>query len=241
MKLCPFIFDCLYVELQELVNDCLKPPPEGNGDDISKRDNDLRCMRNTCSAIFLIANAVYVALIIALESFAEQIGIPWLPSVCSESEPKIQPLGFVFLGLFGLIMVIQTLGMVVHRVGTFIHTMSITDLRCGSSKQNTEELWREQRQQFAAATRRRFTSAVVPNIVGGGEESDSDDDEFYVQPVNRPSRMYRPSVLPPISGGNTRNVSHVAAANENASTEDSDIPHRSRRRSVRFVSDENDE
>ena len=41
---------------------------------------------------------------------------------------QLDPLGLSFMVVFGVIIVIQVIGMLIHRTGTFLHIMSITSL-----------------------------------------------------------------------------------------------------------------
>jgi hypothetical protein len=169
----------------------------------------MRCMRNKFAAGFLVANGIVIVSLIVLQSFTDEIGVPWLPWVCenvSESSeiPKIDPFGFVFLIMFVVIMLIQALCMIVHRIGTFLHVMSITDIVTCRDKPVDSYV----ESQVDVVNRRRFTSTVSrANFDNDDSDSDSEsDDEYDRRPLNRPSRISRVSVLPPV-GGRTRNVS----------------------------------
>jgi len=111
--------------LQGLIAKYLEPLLE-NKKDKEKLEIELRELRNKCALGFLLINGVFITMLFVLQSYTEELGIPWLPSVCPSN--KIDPLGFTFIILFGAIILIQTLGMIIHRFGTFQHIMSITDV-----------------------------------------------------------------------------------------------------------------
>jgi hypothetical protein len=52
---------------------------------------------------------------------------------------QLDPLGLTFMLVFGIIMVIQVIGMIVHRTGTFLHIMSTTSINCCSSDDPDDE------------------------------------------------------------------------------------------------------
>jgi len=64
--------------------------------------------------------------------------IPW---PCGE-DTKVEPIGFMFMMTFGIIMVVQIIGMLVHRTTTFLHIMATTVLQCfgKNDETNTESM-----------------------------------------------------------------------------------------------------
>lgn len=85
----------------------------------------LRELRNKWATGFFILNGIFVIMIVVLQTHTATLGIPWF---CDSS---VEPLGFTFLIMFGTVMLIQMLGMITHRLGTFQHLMSITHTPCG--------------------------------------------------------------------------------------------------------------
>ena len=48
---------------------------------------------------------------------------------CGKSDDlMLEPIGFMFVGFFGIIMLVQFFGMLIHRMGTFLHLVATTNL-----------------------------------------------------------------------------------------------------------------
>ena len=85
---------------------------------------ELSDLKNKMSFAFLLANGIFVVVMFTLQMNTGTLAIPW---PCGENL-RIEPLGFFFLCFFALIMVIQTIGMVTHRMTTFLHICASTTL-----------------------------------------------------------------------------------------------------------------
>ena len=93
----------------------------------------LKELRNRISTAFLLVNVIFVIVLFAFHLNAEQFYVPWF-----WGDAKIDPFGFIFLLLFGVIMFIQILGMLAHRRSIFLHIMSTTVIDfCRSKKTDT--------------------------------------------------------------------------------------------------------
>jgi chitin synthase len=134
---------------RELIEMYLKPDkPEVLKKQQAEDQEKLIKLRNAIASFFLLANVILVIMLVVLQSNISDIGIPWFGcmyngTLAGSSQTsggdlvpaKVDPLGFLFLVAFGGIMSIQTVGMLFHRIGTFLHIMSTTYLgRCGQRK-----------------------------------------------------------------------------------------------------------
>lgn len=93
-----------------------------------KEAMELKQLRNSLSAAFLLLNAIFIVVIFSLQLNMDKLSIPW---PCGEGM-RVEPLGFVFMVMFGAIMSIQVIGMIFHRTSTFLHVVSTTRLNCFS-------------------------------------------------------------------------------------------------------------
>lgn len=95
---------------------------------------ELMDLRNKMSTAFLLLNAIFVVVIFVLQMNTETLYIPW---PCGDT--KMDPLGFIFMMMFGVIMFIQIVGMLVHRTSTFFHIMSTTVVNCFWHKKDDKD------------------------------------------------------------------------------------------------------
>ena len=109
----------------------------------------LKDLRNQMVMSFLILNSIWVVTIFLLQQNKDTLFIKWPwgakdlmiefdrgSSSGSISEIKIQqtylelePLGVVFMAFFAIVMLIQVIGMILHRIMTLGHIVSSTKLR----------------------------------------------------------------------------------------------------------------
>ena len=86
-------------------------------------------LKNGISIAFLFFNGVFIIATFFLQLNVKSVYIYW--PCPNKAEPGstysgVDPLGFMFLILFGSVILIQTIAMLVHRLGTFLHIMSTT-------------------------------------------------------------------------------------------------------------------
>ena len=86
-------------------------------------------LRNKFSIAFIIANVIFVSVVFAFQMSNFTVNTPW---PCDGI--KVQPVGLVFMIVFGVIMVVQIIGMLCHRASTFLHIMSTTVMACFAPK-----------------------------------------------------------------------------------------------------------
>jgi len=106
----------------------------------------LLALRNKTCLGFLFVNAVLVLVMFTLQLHAARLAVPW---PWGRKGLSLNPLGVFFLAFFVVIMLVQTLAMLRHRVGTLMHLVSATSLDCcrgtgrlgvGSRAENAIEL-----------------------------------------------------------------------------------------------------
>lgn len=115
--------------MQDLIASYLLPIPK----DVKKEEKqamELKELRNQLSGAFLLINAIFVTVVFALQLNMDTLYVPW---PCGD-DMRVEPLGFVFMMVFGVIMIIQTIGMCFHRTSTFLHIMSSTQIACCGPK-----------------------------------------------------------------------------------------------------------
>jgi hypothetical protein len=116
---------------EDLIRKYLKPSGKTEKKE-KKLKKDLLKLRNTISIVFLFFNGVFVVLIFVLQLNVKTVYIPWPCPDKHGGVSRIDPLGFIFLAIFGTIILIQTISMLIHRMATFGHIMASTVL-CGST------------------------------------------------------------------------------------------------------------
>ncbi|XP_063422773.1 chitin synthase chs-2-like [Mytilus trossulus] len=95
---------------------------------------------------------------------------------------KIDALGLMFIIFFVLILLIQFIGMIFHRLGTLMHLIAITEIpnpfKCGK-KQSYGNMEEENTEKLNAKELVRFYTDVVgePMPDYSGDEDDDDDEE----------------------------------------------------------------
>ncbi|XP_041374240.1 chitin synthase chs-2-like [Gigantopelta aegis] len=128
---------------KDLIEKYLKPLQV---DDIKKKkmQKDLIILRNKMSLMFFMANALFIVVIFTLQYTnatrnGEGIAIH-LPCQGGRKgvSPVLEPISLVFMGIFGIALLIQFLAMFFHRMGTFLHIVSSTEVNC--MKMNSKEL-----------------------------------------------------------------------------------------------------
>ena len=98
---------------------------------------ELKRLRNKCIVAFFLMNIVFVVMVftIQIQNVKDGLYIPW---PCGENL-KIEPIGLMFIVLFGFVLVLQTVGMIIHRMETFLHIMASTVI-CGNGNNNNNSV-----------------------------------------------------------------------------------------------------
>lgn len=160
-----------------------------------KLEIELRELRNKCATGFFLLNGVFVTMLVVLQSHTDSLGISWLPWTCP-SDVTVEPLGFAFLIMFGAVLLIQTLGMIAHRLGTFQHLMSTTDVTCGGHKKaDSDEILKLARTLGRLADDDQPSDNDDNDRVSQTERTNTDDDSnsdnddtYEKKPTNRSRR-----------------------------------------------------
>ncbi|ESO87527.1 hypothetical protein LOTGIDRAFT_127517 [Lottia gigantea] len=108
--------------------------------------SDLKSLRNNVVFGFFMVSSLWVALSMQLEVLQGELQhylFFQIPRLTPDDKPlTFQPLGMMFLVFFACILFIQFVGMFVHRWGTMLHVLSITDVGFGQ-KFNEKDKIRE--------------------------------------------------------------------------------------------------
>jgi len=93
----------------------------------------LKSLRTNIVFGFMMLNFLWVIILFQLQLLSEVLRdaffIP-IPKIGSPGEKLlIEPLGFAFLVTFGVVIILQFIGMVIHRTDTFFHIISRTEIR----------------------------------------------------------------------------------------------------------------
>lgn len=113
-------------------------PLENNKNQQKKVKEELLDLRNESTFAFFMLNAIFVSIVFTLTILQEgsNLSVQW---PCFDNSDKeyidVEPIGLVFLVFFGVIMIIQFVGMVFHRLGTLYHVIATTRLGCGKKSQ----------------------------------------------------------------------------------------------------------
>lgn len=105
-----------------------------------KMGNDLLELRNKMSLMFFMTNALFIVIIFSLQ-YAKSKGGTGLsiPLPChdtSNNALSLEPISLLFMAIFGIALFIQFISMFFHRLATFMHIMSTTEVNCMKPNEN---------------------------------------------------------------------------------------------------------
>ncbi|XP_069372207.1 chitin synthase chs-1-like [Paralichthys olivaceus] len=126
---------------QQLTKKYLEPLPENKKKQSEMADN-LRDLRNKMSFIYFLCNAFWLLATFTLQ-FSEShifISVPKLDSNMQFTGEYlyIDPLGFMFILSFALLVVIQFFAMLYHRICTLIHFVAFLDTESKRERRNQQ-------------------------------------------------------------------------------------------------------
>ncbi|XP_060582419.1 LOW QUALITY PROTEIN: chitin synthase chs-2-like [Ruditapes philippinarum] len=101
-----------------------------------KVQHDLKNLRNNVVFGFFMTSALWIALSMQLQILQEDLKDTLffkIPRWEISDDLAFEPLGLIFLAFFATILCVQFLGMFIHRWGTMLHMLSITDISCGKT------------------------------------------------------------------------------------------------------------
>lgn len=111
-------------------------PLDSNKQEEKETANALKELRNSVVLGLAMLNIMWVILIflfqVLKDSLGEELFIP-IP----QGEGKIEffePVGLIFLGFFAMLLIVQFTATLVHRVGTILHLIAITNIKWPWSK-----------------------------------------------------------------------------------------------------------
>merc|ERR1719285_697081 len=131
-----------------MIEEYLKPLEE-NKDEKKKVKEGLKDLKNSIALSFMLLNSMWVAAIFMLQDHQDQLNVKWpigekLHNITFESRStpgqdaniiymsteylQLEPIGTFFMVTFILIMAIQFVGMVLHRLMTLGHIVASTKL-----------------------------------------------------------------------------------------------------------------
>ncbi|KAK3602567.1 hypothetical protein CHS0354_021163 [Potamilus streckersoni] len=120
--------------------------PEDQTDEKKKQtEHDLTILRNKVCLFFILANTLFITIIFALQQIAAESGSlsVHLPCITGESGTNnVEPISFAFTFIFGIILLLQFICMLLHRLSTLIHICSRTEIfKKTNAKRNMWELY----------------------------------------------------------------------------------------------------
>ncbi|KAK7111424.1 hypothetical protein V1264_011059 [Littorina saxatilis] len=109
----------------------------------AKLEKDLIELRNKMSLMFFLLNALFIVIVAALQytNAANDGNGLAIPLPCKNDDGKdltLEPISLLFMAVFGIALIIQFAAMFFHRMGTFLHIVSSTEVNC--MKLNQEEM-----------------------------------------------------------------------------------------------------
>ncbi|KAJ8319823.1 hypothetical protein KUTeg_001410 [Tegillarca granosa] len=117
-------------------------PLENDESRQKQMQQELIMLRNKMCLMFFMMNALFIVIIFALQySNATDKGTGLsIPLPCNDldtGEPlSLEPISLLFMAVFGIALLIQFIAMFFHRLATFLHIMSSTEVNCMKPNQN---------------------------------------------------------------------------------------------------------
>ncbi|XP_076442789.1 chitin synthase chs-2-like [Babylonia areolata] len=146
----------------QLIEKYLKPVDKipGYKDKEEAIAKELTALRNKTSMMFFLSNALFVTVIFILETVAEYTpGLTiQLPCDTGHVGQKIEPISVTFTVIFGILLLLQLVGMVVHRYSTLIHIAAATTLHFRKPRVGSDE---ESFPQYGARDLYRFYMDIM--------------------------------------------------------------------------------
>lgn len=150
-------------------------PLESNKELQNKFKRELIELRNKCVFGFFMLNLMLAIVLLQLQVSREALTPFFIVG-------KYEPVSIILLVLFGILLVVQVGGMLMHRWGTFLHLISSTELT--SQKENVYELAFERSQDTYEGQTESEPIELQPDY------SDSDDSEEVNASASGAYNMY---------------------------------------------------
>ncbi|XP_035824770.1 chitin synthase chs-2 [Aplysia californica] len=154
-----------------------------------KLEVDLKELRNKASLMFFVLNALFIVIIFALQytNASEQGNGLAIPLPCTNEDGQVltlEPISLLFMASFGISLIVQFLSMFFHRMGTFLHIISSTEVNCMKLNQSeiaamevSDKLELVQQLQKFEDDDDDTRSDITSTSVDGADESSSNTDE----------------------------------------------------------------
>jgi len=101
-------------------------------------DGELVSLRNKVCVIFIMLNIVFVSIIYILTHISAYQGTLsvslWCQSQDVAAQTKLEPISITFILMFGLLLLVQFISMLGHRISTMIHVLA-----SNKNKRNLDE------------------------------------------------------------------------------------------------------
>ncbi|ESO85384.1 hypothetical protein LOTGIDRAFT_154879 [Lottia gigantea] len=99
----------------------------------------LQELRNNVVYGMCMINLLWIGINFIFQYKPNEATIILLPYSYNGASLKVEILGFLFIIFFGIVLLLQFIGMLIHRYGTFIHLISITEINGGKRNQSEVE------------------------------------------------------------------------------------------------------
>lgn len=169
---------------RDLIEEYLKPDDDIKAKIVAKdRAEKLDRLRDLSVFAFVMLNAMFVVVILLMQLNSDMIFIRWPWGMkdyilfnegtneitISREYLQLEPIGMLFIVFFGIILMVQFIAMLMHRIGTFTQILSSVDLNfyCGK---NVREITPESDLNLNAVEFARVLQH--PEISGVDEEAD---------------------------------------------------------------------
>ncbi|KAL5005923.1 hypothetical protein ScPMuIL_017081 [Solemya velum] len=107
-------------------------PFEKDKEKQAEMEKSLLQLRNRVCLFFLLINAIFVILISTLQFVTGSVDSLTFPLPCADEEPRagqsVEPISVAFTVMFGVLLIIQFVCMLFHRLGTFLHILASTTI-----------------------------------------------------------------------------------------------------------------
>ena len=180
---------------KEFIEEYLKPL-EATKDDLAKKAESLKELRNQMVYSFFMLNAMFIVVVFLLQQQKDLIFIRWPfsakanvsytgtpnnPVVEVEYEYlQLEPIGLVFILFFAVVLIVQLIGMIYHRLETIMHIISTTIIPfCNKTQEDTtgEGQIRKKASQITKAIQRAPSNSSQGLPMDYDDNSGNEDDE----------------------------------------------------------------
>ncbi|XP_045215162.2 chitin synthase chs-2-like [Mercenaria mercenaria] len=148
-----------------------------------KVQNDLKNLRNNVVFGFFMSSALWIALSMQLQILQADLKDTLffkIPRWEVSDDLAFEPLGLIFLAFFATILCVQFLGMFVHRWGTMLHMLSITDISCGKTFTEKDKIREIISKSMELQKLCNIENEPTPDYDDPLQDyEDVDDDEFF--------------------------------------------------------------